>query len=70
MQYITFKLARGENLIITPNGYIRTDKLLGFLLKYFASSSHAVQKFSSALYKHTKADMKNEYYFLLLITNG
>jgi len=57
MQYVTFKLARGENLIITPNGYIRTDRLLGFLLKYFASSSHAVQKFSSELYKHNKANI-------------
>lgn len=64
MQYITFKIARGDNFIITSNGYIRTDKLLGFLLKYFDNSSHAVQKFSSALYKHNKADMKNVCYFL------
>lgn len=64
MQYVTFKLARGENFIISPNGYVRTDKLFGFFLKYLDSSSHAVQKFSSALYKHNKADMKNVCYFL------
>jgi len=67
MQYVTFKLARGENFKITPNGYIRADRLLGFLLKYFASSSQAVQKFSSSLYKHNKPDMKNVCYFQLLI---
>ena len=54
MHYVTFKLVRGENFRIILNGYIRTDKLLGFLLKYFANSSQAVQKLSLALYKHNK----------------
>jgi len=49
-----------------PNGYIRTDRLLGFLLKYFVSSSQADQKFSSALQKHNKSDIKNISYFRLL----
>lgn len=64
MQNVTFKLAWGENFIITPNGYIRTDRLLGFLIKYFATSSQAVQNFSSALYKYNKTRYK------IVITNN